>query len=222
MLDDRVVERNAAAAMTTSRQRRHFTLVLLFAMLAASLAAAGEVSAMHKRSVVALLLANRGFPSKIQFLRTGDPEDTNRILSEIASDSQAEVVLQLNAIRALEYFPTRRTEEVLMTQLYTRGQSPLNKRTIMRSLARTFGVKMYFEIVPFLHEPDPRVRGGAALALAEIDDGRVRSLLMNLLENEPEISVRLSIEQGLGLIEAREKLNARDDRPLGAPIDDNR
>jgi hypothetical protein len=195
---------------------------LLVGALAALPVSAGEISPLHRRSVVALLMANRGFPTRFQFIRTGDPDDTNRVLTEIASDSQADTVLQLNAIRALEYFPTRRTEEVLMTQLYTRGQSSLNKRTIMRCLARTFGVKMYFEIVPFLHEPDPRVRAGAALALAEIDDGRVRSLLTNLLENEPEISVRQSIEQGLTLVEAREKASAKDTRPVGSDLDEPR
>ena len=95
-----------------------------------------------------------------------------------------------------------------MTLLYSRGQSPAHKRAILRSLARTFGVRMYFEILPFLRDYEPTIRAGAAVAIAEIDDGRVKSLLMNLLETEPEIEVRLAAERGLVILEDREKAAA--------------
>jgi hypothetical protein len=177
-------------------------------LMATPTAAAGEIPEMHRRSVLALLMSPRGFPTKAQMWRTGKLEDTNRILTELAADTQANIVLQLNAVRALEYFPTKKTEEVLMTLLYSRGQSAAHKRAILRSLARTFGVRMYFEILPFLRDYEPKIRAGAAMAIAEIDDGRVKSLLMNLLETEPEIEVRLAAERGLVILEEREKSEA--------------
>jgi HEAT repeats len=177
-------------------------------LVATPAALAGEIPEMHRRSVHALLMSPRGFPTKAQVWRTGKLEDTNRILTELAADSRANIVLQLNAVRALEYFPSKKTEEVLMTLLYSRGQSPAHKRAILRSLARTFGVRMYFEILPFLRDYEPTIRAGAAVAIAEIDDGRVKSLLMNLLETEPEIEVRLAAERGLVILEDREKAAA--------------
>lgn len=123
---------------------------------------------------------------------------------ELAIDRQQPARLRLNAVRALEYFPTKRSEEVLMTLLYTRRQVPAFQRACMRSLARAFGVKMLYEIRPFLRDLDPRVRSGAAIALAEIDDGRIRNMLMNTLVSEEDITVRLAIEKGLAMIESRD------------------
>ncbi len=195
-------------------------LLLVLALVFSPCALADGPSDEHRRVVSTLLLAKRVFPTRAQVLRTGRLDDTQRILIDLADDTQAEVRLQLNAVRALEYFPTKTTEEVLMTLLYTRGQTVAHRRAILRALARAFGVKMYFEVLPFLRDVDPRIRSGAAMALAEIDDGRVRSMLLNLIESEPEIEVRLAAEQGLALVEAREKAAAGARTPAGTPLDE--
>ena len=183
--------------------KRH---VLTFGILIGLLA--GTVSAQvvddsHRHVVITLITAKNRFPTPKMLYRTGELSTTNRILMELAIDRQQPSHLRLNAIRALEYFPTKRTEEVLMTLLYTRRQVPAFQRSCMRALARAFGVKMLYEIRPFLRDLDHRVRAGAAIALAEIDDGRIQNMLMNTLVSEEDITVRLAIERGLSMIESR-------------------
>ena len=158
----------------------------------------------HRNVVITLLSAKHRFPTQKMLYRTGNLSATNRLLMELVIDRQQPDRLRLNAIRALEYFPTKRTEEVLMTMLYARKQVPAFQRACMRSLARAFGVKMLYEIRPFLRDLDHRVRAGAAIALAEIDDGRIRNMLMNTLVSEEDITVRLAIERGLAMIESRD------------------
>ena len=173
-------------------------------LLMTSTAKGQVVDDSHRNVVITLLSAKHRFPTQKMLYRTGNLSATNRLLMELVIDRQQPDRLRLNAIRALEYFPTKRTEEVLMTMLYARKQVPAFQRACMRSLARAFGVKMLYEIRPFLRDLDHRVRAGAAIALAEIDDGRIRNMLMNTLVSEEDITVRLAIERGLAMIESRD------------------
>jgi len=177
--------------------------ILISAQLVAVTAWAGPPSDDHRSLVKTLLTSARGFPSQKVMLRTGKADATNRILAEMAVDRKSPPRMRLNAIRALEYFPTKRTEEVLMTLLYTKNQKGSFKATCLRALARAFGVRMYFEVQPFLRDPAARVRKGAALALGEIDDLRVKGMLRNHLVHETEINVRLAIEKALEMIDQR-------------------
>ena len=64
---------------------------------------------------------------------------------------------------------------------------------------------MYFEILPFLQDLRPRVRSGAAVALGEIDDDRVKGILTNHLVNESKIDVRMAIEEALQMVQKRKQ-----------------
>ena len=181
--------------------------LILLTFLSAVPAVAQEDRGVIER----LLVSKRGFPTAVQLHRVGNAPDVNRTLTEIAYERTESTQLRLNAIRALEYFPTRRTEEVLMTMLYAREQKASFKAIILRSLARTFGVNMYFEILPFMRDKSSRVRRGAAIAMGEIDDGRVRGILANHLVHEQEIDVRLAIEKAVGMIDVRERRKAQEE-----------
>ena len=183
-------------------KRHALTLGILIGLLTGTVSAQ-VVDDSHRHVVITLITAKNRFPTPKMLYRTGELSTTNRILMELAIDRQQPPRLRLNAIRALEYFPTKRTEEVLMTLLYARRQVPAFQRACMRALARAFGVKMLYEIRPFLRDLDHRVRAGAAIALAEIDDGRIQNMLMNTLVTEDDITVRLAIERGLSMIESR-------------------
>lgn len=191
-------------------------------LLVAILAQAGEASAqsdeaLHRNALLSLIHSANGFPTRKQLLRTGAVAETNRILAEIVGDKHVADYLRLNAIRALEYFPTKRSEEVMMSLLYERRVRTAYRKACMRSLARAFGVKMYFEILPFLRDESPVVREGAAMALAEIDDNRVQGILANHLANEPDLSVRIAIEQALKMVDTRDRAPQPTPRP-GLPI----
>jgi HEAT repeat protein len=172
---------------------------------------------MHWRSVERLLNAARGFPTQKQIHRTGKATDTNRILSIIVTDASRDDRLRLNAIRALEYFPTMRTKNLLMGQIYAKKQRIAYIRACMRALARAFGTAIYFDLMPFIQDPRAAVRSGAVIALGEIDDDRVRGILSNHLSHEKEIFVRQEIEKTLDVIKKRneEKRKAEKRRRLG-------
>lgn len=189
-------------AATVTRRTLISSIILA---LAASVAAADPPAEEHCNSVRYLLQQRKVFPNAMHFVRTGPEAQTNRILAEIAIGRREDPRVRLNAMRAMEYFATRRSEEVLMTLLFTRNQRPAFKKVALRALARAFGVKMYFEILPFLRDSQTKVREGAALALGDIDDPRIVGVLGNHLVVEEEISVRLAIEEAIAVAEARNR-----------------
>jgi len=184
-------------------------LVIPFALLLASLAlpaAAQTQNARVQQSVIVRLLeAKRGFPTRIQLYRTGPKKTSNSILVDVANNRHTGDRLRLNAVRALEYFPTKQTKSVLMTLLYAKRQKPAYQAACMRALARAFGVNMYFELLPWMKDLKPRVRSGAAIALAEIDDERVKGILMTHLTNERDITVRQALERALKMAKDRQE-----------------
>ena len=214
-----MLSRRAAAVRTRRRHHTHdpgtavsrlstplIGLLLALAMTLGARDARGQDTLTYHRNVVVnLLKAKKGFPTRDQLLRAGPAKVTNRLLVEIAQGRAYSPALKLNAIRSLEYFPTRRTEQVLMNMLYSKFQKPAYKRTILRSLARAFGVNVFFEVLPFLRDEDPMVRAGAAMALAEIDDGRVKGILDNHVVHERDLHVRMIMDEAVELIEERRK-----------------
>ena len=200
---------------------RHRFFIGILALLALALAvpaAAQTDEALHRNAVLNLMASSHGFPTRKQLLRTGKAAETNRILADIVVDRHVADYLRLNSVRALEYFHTRRSEEVLMSTLYDKHTKNAYRAACLRALARGFGVKMYFEILPFLRDDAPAVREGAAIALAEIDDDRVRGILANHLANEPDLTVRMAFERALKMVEARERAPAPPDTKK--PIDE--
>ncbi len=183
--------------------RRIGWIIVLIVLLSVSFAQADVPSPQHHRSVVNLLTSKRGFPTKKQMLRTGKGTTTVRILSAIINDRDKRPRLRLNAMRALEYFPTRDAEKFLSSVLYGRFWQTAYKTTAMRVLARSFGGNMYFELLPFMRDPNPRLRSGAALALGELDDPRVVGNLNNHLAHEKELSVRTAIEKAMKAFRTR-------------------
>jgi HEAT repeat protein len=188
-----------------SRTRLICLLLTAMTLSIAATATAQTPTRTHRRLVITMLSSDRGFPTDRQLRRTGNDADTVRILTDLAVDRKIDLRLRLNAIRAMEYYPVKKVEEVLMSLLFARKQLLPVQRTCMRALARAFGVKMLNDLIPFLRDVDPKLRAAAAIALAEIEDGRVPNILTNQLVNEPEITVRMAIETGLDMIAERER-----------------
>lgn len=183
--------------------------IILVAVISATLTqtavAQNENTRVHRSVIVRLLEAKNGFPTRIQLYRTGPKKSSNNILVDIATNRHTGDYLRLNAIRALEYFPTKQTKSVLMSLLYAKRQKSAYQATCMRALARAFGVDMYFELLPWMKDLRPKVRAGAAIALAEIDDERVKGILMTHLTNEKEIMVRQALEKALAMTKMRQQ-----------------
>jgi len=167
-------------------------------------------SPLHSRAVVNLLISKQGFPTAKQMLRTGKANATVRILTALVNEKSHNPVVRLNALRALEYFPTQDTEKFLGSVLYGRYRPLMYKVTAMRAMARAFGIKAYLELLPFLRDAEAQLREGAALALGEIDDSRVMGNLRNHLLHEQELSVRVAIDKSMKLIRERERRRVRE------------
>ncbi len=189
---------------------RAFLAVIMAMVMGAVVCHADTPISLHRSAVVNLLLSKQGFPTAKQILRTGKARVTVRILTGLVTEKDLNPVIRLNALRALEYFPTKKTENFLGSLLYDRYRPLMYKVTAMRAMARAFGSRVYFELLPFLRDSQAQLREGAALALGEIDDPRVLANLSNHLTHEQELFVRVAIERGMKLIRERERKRARE------------
>jgi len=215
------VQRVLSCSCTLTRYRfqgmlpgvKSFATIFVLLFLSLPLAHAQMSGDVQKRqSLTEVLMNGRIFPPRHILLRIGPAEEINRILASVAIDRNERPQLRLNAIRAMEHFPTRRTEEVLMSLLYARNQMPAFKRTCLRALARGFGARMYFEVLPFLRDGNVRVREGAALAMGEIDDERIRGILANHLVHEQTLDVRIAIERAIRMVDERARVARQRER----------
>ena len=189
---------------------RAFLAMIMAMVMGAVVCHADTPQSLHRRTVVNLLISKQGFPTAKQMLRTGKVRVTVRILTGLVTEKNHNPVIRLNALRALEYFPTKETENFLGSLLYDRYRPLMYKATAMRAMARAFGSRVYFELLPFLRDSEAQLREGAALALGEIDDPRVMANLSNHLTHEQELSVRIAIERGMKLIRERERRRVRE------------
>jgi len=185
-------------------------IMVMVMVMGAVVCHADTPSRLHRRAVVNLLTTTQAFPTEKQMLRTGKARVTVRILTELVNEKSHNPVVRLNALRALEYFPTRETEKFLGSVLYGRYRPLMYKATAMRAMARSFGSRVYFELLPFLRDSEAQLREGVVLALGEIDDLRVMGNLSNHLTHEQELSVRVAIEKSMKLIRERERRRARE------------
>ncbi len=160
---------------------------------------------LERNALLKLLYSKRHFPPARAFLRLGKAPDTARHLSLIASDAKLEPHVRLNAIRSLEYFASQHVEDTLFQFVYEKRMGLPYRRAALRALARGFGVKVYFEILPFVRDTDPAMRAAGAMAFAELDDERVRGILETHLANESNIHVRDALEAAIAYRDRQER-----------------
>jgi len=116
--------------------------------------------------------------------------DVNDILVEFATDIHANAAVRLRALAWLQYFPTVQTRAVLMETLNARETLVPTLRVVLRALAFAFGSEVLPVVREHLKHRDLFVREAAAYALGDIADARVRDILVDHLQREPELAVR--------------------------------
>ncbi|MFZ4577059.1 MAG: HEAT repeat domain-containing protein [Myxococcota bacterium] len=135
--------------------------------------------------------------------------DVNTILVEFATSTTAEPPVRLRAMAWLQHFPTPQTRAVLLDILRARDARVTEKRICLRALSAAFGVEVLPVVREHLESRNPLVREAAALALGDIDDLRVREILMDHVDREKDATVRDAVMASLQRIEDREAARAR-------------
>lgn len=144
--------------------------------------------------VVRILRAHRD-PVAEDFKKVGS--DVDSALVEIVTSSKAGDELRVRAARALGRFPGPRAEGVLATIIASR-ETPLEIRAAaMTGLARVKGGAAVTDLKPYLFDPAPKLRAGAAKALGETNSEVAHELLLSALEHESVLEVRQAIDKAL-------------------------
>ncbi len=130
--------------------------------------------------------------------------DINDLLVEYATDIHASAVVRMRSLAWLQYFPTVQTRAVLMETLNARETFVPTLRVVLRALAYAFGSEVLPVVREHLKHRDLYVREAAAYALGDIRDRRVRDILVDHLQREPELAVRDACVSALKQQESRQ------------------
>lgn len=123
--------------------------------------------------------------------------DIDSVLADMVSTRKLNPELRLRALRALGGYPGSRARAVLTTLTTTPDEAIVVRVAAMETLARTFGQTVLSDVKPFVKDPDPALRAGAARALGAIGGREARTLLEYALEHEEVLEVRLVIDEAL-------------------------
>lgn len=116
--------------------------------------------------------------------------DVAALLVEFATDPRAVAQVRLRSLAWMQYFPSHQTRMVLMEVLRARESNVPSRRVVLRALAVAFGAEMLPTVRDHLLDPNLWVREAAAYALGDIDDRRVRDILIDHMERERDLTVK--------------------------------
>jgi len=140
--------------------------------------------------------------------------DVPALLVEYATSVDQPVQVRLRALAWLQWFPSSQSKAVLSEVLHGRKVDVRTTRVCLRALAFGFGAEMVPTEREYLEHKDVHVREAAAMALGDIDDRRVRDVLVAHLDREREIVVRDAIMASLKRITARESAATDKRKPV--------
>lgn len=141
--------------------------------------------------LLSLLRAPHPEVSGPQLRRLGS--DVAALLIEFASAEArvtSEPQVRLRAMAWLQYFPSRASKAVLLEVFHAAQGDIAGRRVAVRALAVAFGVEALPTLRLALQSPNLYLREAAAYALGDVDDRRVRSILVDHLARETELAVR--------------------------------
>lgn len=190
-------------------------LLLLFTLLCAlpAVAAPDESRPRHVQAGALLTLLKAPHP-QIQgpgLARIGP--DVPELLVGYATSIDQPVQVRLRALSWLQWFPSSQSKAVLQETLRSRHVDVRTIRVCLRALAIGFGAEMLPTEREYLEHKDVQIREAAAYAIGDIDDHRVRDVLVAHLDRERDIAVRDAIMASLKRITARESANTGTGKP---------
>lgn len=131
--------------------------------------------------------------------------DVNALLVEHALSRQAEPQVRLRAMAWLQHFATPASRAVLRETLNDPKAPVAVQRVALRAYALAFRVEALPLVKDRLQSREMHVREAAAYALGDIDDRRVRAILVDHMEREPELTVRDALMTALARVDERER-----------------
>jgi HEAT repeat protein len=123
--------------------------------------------------------------------------DVGIALSELVGDPKADTDIRARAAVALGRFEGQRPRVVLATTTHSRDVPEPVRAAAMLGLARSGREAVVEDLKPFLKDPSPALRAGAARALGEAGGTRAREFLQACVDSETSIDVRAAIEEAL-------------------------
>lgn len=163
--------------------------------VAAPREAAAKRASDIKYDDVERILKHKPFATPADLAAAGAHIDS--VLADMASARKLEPELRLRAVRALGGYPGSRARGVLTTLATTPGDSIDLRCAAMDALAVAFGPTVLSDLRPFLKDPNPQLRAGAAHALGTSGGPEARHLLEYALEHEEVLEVRVAIDRAL-------------------------
>lgn len=152
-------------------------------------------------SVVRALLAAPHPRVDGEALRRIGPDVHALLVEHAAGEGQSQ--LRLRALGWLTYFPGPTSRAVLMEALRARDASRPVKRAVLRALPGAMGPACLEVVREHLQDRDLFVREAAAYALGDLDDRRVRAILVDRLGREPELAVRDALTASIAKVDER-------------------
>ncbi len=139
--------------------------------------------------------------------------DVPALLVEYATSIDQPPQVRLRALAWLQWFPTSQSKAVLLETLRAKEVDVPTTRVCLRALAMAFGPEMLPTERDYLEHKNVHVREAAAYALGDIDDRRVRDVLVAHLNRERDMTVQDAIMASLKRVSAREAAPAGKHKP---------
>lgn len=131
--------------------------------------------------------------------------DVDLVLVELLIDRRQSEEIRVRAARTLGLFRGERSRAVLVELIASREEPKTIRTAAMIGLARCLREDAIGEIKPYLLDKDPHFRIWAARALGEICTPLAKELLLQTIEHEDVLEVRIAMEHSLKGCEKKEE-----------------
>ncbi len=168
--------------------------MLLMCLLAPTAADARNPSSVKLEDTLRVL-KTRQDPTPADFATVGSGVDA--VLVDLMGNLKVDAEIRCRAARALGFYPGQPTRAVLMNAVFSNDVEVSVRSAAMLGLARAFRDEVVEDLKAFLNGGSPQLRCGAAAALGEVGGDRIRVFLMDAIEHEPILEVRVAMEKAL-------------------------
>jgi hypothetical protein len=132
-------------------------------------------------------------------------KEINKLLVDVAGDPGQMPTIRQRAVGALAVYPTTRSRQFLAGVVFERAfvgnaLGTLLRREALRSLGRGFGESAVSTLASVRGDESPQIREACARALGDTGSDAAMSELNAWLSNEPELFVRVAIDEAIDAI----------------------
>lgn len=178
---------------------RRFTQVFVIILTVASWAVATDATARTPSKIkfedTMRVLKHHGDPTLENFREVGP--DVDSALVDLMTRPRLNTELRIRAARSLGWFRNQRAESALVSMVMDKDAPVTVRDAAMIGLARCKGSGAVSTIIPFIKAQEPGLRLGAAVALLETGAGEAEGLIVQAIDGETVLEVRMGMEKAL-------------------------